>query len=138
MVEAADDVIKVPAGVYPLNDSYAIGTAMSGMWVEDPSYGSYPVGCYYATLSGEYIDKLWYMVDGTITVENNNNYLLITVDATNSYGVPVNVVYNANPAFTSVENTTVENGTARKEVKNNQLFIIKDGVKYNVLGAVVK
>ena len=139
MVEAADAEINVPAGVYPIADTYEVGTVMSGMY--DAEWG--PMGSFYAEggIDNEgyfAVQKIWYMVNGTVTVENNVGLIKITVDATNSYGVPVKVVYNANPAFTSVENTTVENGTARKEVKNNQLFIIKDGVKYNVLGSVVK
>ena len=72
-----------------------------------------------------------------MTVENNEGYIKITAVATNSYGVPVNITYNAAPA-TAVENTKVENGDTRKVVKDNQLYILKDGVKYNVLGAVVK
>lgn len=142
MVEAADEAIVVPAGVYPINETYEIGTVMSGNWMTD-EIGGFPYGSYYGTGSpdadGWYIiEKVWYMVDGTVTVENNAGYLKLTVASTNSYGVPVNLTYNAAPEGTNVEDVVVENGTARKEVKNNQLFIIKDGVKYNVLGAVVK
>ena len=62
--------------------------------------------------------------------------LKLTVDAVNSYDVPVHVVYDA--SATAVENTVVENNNVRKMVKDNQIYILKDGVKYNVLGAVVE
>ena len=138
MVEAADAEINVPAGVYPIADTYEVGTVMSGMY--DAEWG--PMGSFYAEggIDNEgyfEVQKIWYMVNGTVTVENNEGYIKITAVATNSYGVPVNITYNAAPA-TAVENTKVENGDTRKVVKDNQLYIIKEGVKYNVLGAVVK
>ena len=136
MVDAADDETKVPLGVYPLNNSFEVGTAAAGYWTEDPDYGGYPMGCYYSTLQNDYIEKLWYMVNGTVTVEKADNDISIVVDATNSYGVSVKVAYNATPA--AVENTKVEKDNTRKVVKNNQLLIIKEGVKYNVLGTIVK
>lgn len=139
MVEAADAETKVPVGVYSLSDTYAIGTAMAGLWVEDPTYGGYPMGCYYATLSGDYIEKLWYMVEGTVTVTKNDDAsITIVAEATNSYGVPVKVTYNATAADeTALENIKVVKN-ARKMVKNNQIIVVKDGVEYNVLGSVVE
>ena len=138
MVESADDEINVPAGVYPIADTYEVGTVMSGMY--DAEWG--PLGSFYAeggvSADGYFsIEKVWYMVAGTVTVENNNGYIKITAAATNSYGVPVNVTYNASPA-TAVENTKVENGEAHKLLRHNQLIIIKDGVQYNAQGAIVK
>ena len=138
MVEAADDEINVPAGVYPIADTYEVGTVMSGMY--DAEWG--PLGSFYAeggvSADGYFsVEKVWYMVAGTVTVENNNGYIKITAAATNSYGVPVNVTYNASPA-TAVENTKVENGEAHKLLRHNQLIIIKDGVQYNAQGAIVK
>ena len=139
MVEAADDETQVPVGVYPIADTYEVGTVMSGMY--DAEWG--PLGSFYAEggigSEGYFeIQKIWYMVNGTVTVEKNEDgSVAIVVDATNSYGVSVKVAYNASPS-TDVENTQVESGNARKMVKDSQIFILKDGVKYNVLGAVVK
>jgi hypothetical protein len=58
------------------------------------------------------------------------------VKAVNSYDVPVHVVYDA--SATAVKNTVVENNNVRKVIKDNQLLIIKESVKYNVLGCEVK
>ena len=138
MVEAADAEINVPAGVYPIADTYEVGTVMSGMY--DAEWG--PMGSFYAEggIDNEgyfAVQKIWYMVNGTVTVENNVGLIKITVDATNSYDVPVKVVYNASPK-SSVENVVVESTGARKMLKNNQLVIEKDGIEYNVLGTIVK
>ena len=61
----------------------------------------------------------------------------MTIDAVNSYDVPIHIVYDATSVETAIENVTVNNN-ASKVVENNQLFIMKEGVKYNVLGSVVE
>jgi hypothetical protein len=61
--------------------------------------------------------------------------LKVTVNALNSFDVPVHIVYDANA--TSVNNVEVKKNS-RKLIKNNQLLIIKDGVQYNVVGNVVE
>jgi hypothetical protein len=56
----------------------------------------------------------------------------------NSYDVPIHIVYDGTEGIdTSIENVTVDTN-ASKVVEDAQLFIMKDGVKYNVLGTVVK
>ena len=77
------------------------------------------------------------MVSGQAVVEKIDGKLKMTIDAVNSYDVPVHIVYDGTEVETGVENVTVENG-ASKVVENNQLFIMKEGVKYNVLGSVVE
>ena len=83
-----------------------------------------------------YLDQLYFLVDGTVTVEKVDGQLRLEVKAVNSYDVPVHVVYDA--SATAVENTMVENNNVRKVIKDNQLLIIKESVKYNVLGSEVK
>ena len=69
-------------------------------------------------------------------VEKIKDHVKVTVDAVNSYGVPLHIVYEA--VSTAVDNTIVDTNPARKLIKNNQILIIKDGVQYNVLGNVVE
>lgn len=76
---------------------------------------------------------IYFLVSGTVTVEKVEGGISIVVDATNSYGVPVKVAYNAAPA-TAVENTQVVNNNARKMIKDNKIYILKEGIQYNVLG----
>ena len=55
---------------------------------------------------------------------NNNGYACYTL--------------TIDPTITGVEDLKVEDTTARKVVENGQVFILKNGVKYNVLGSEVK
>jgi hypothetical protein len=71
-----------------------------------------------------------------VKVEKVDGKLRLEVEAVNSYDVPVHVVYDA--SATAVENTEVENNNVCKVVQEQQLLIIKDGVKYNILGYEVK
>ena len=135
-VPAADPEIGIPAGTYPIVAEPAMNTVLASQGVT--AQGVYP--SYYSTLvedGGElYLDKLWFFVSGQVVVENIAGKLKMTIDAVNSYDVPVKVVYD--PTSTAVENTIVENNNVQKVIKNNQLLIIKEGVEYNVLGSVVK
>ena len=133
--EAVDSVIGIPAGTYPINDTQDYGTVMSNSGIQD----GYIYPSYYINLNaqGGILTPCYFMVSGNVVVENIEGHLKVTIDALNSYDVPAHIVYEANPVGTAIENVTVNNN-ASKVVENNQLFIIKDGVKYNVIGSVVK
>ena len=135
--QTTDPEIGLPAGTYPISSTPAYGVACASEGY-NAQYG--PTPCVYFTLApyqGQLaIDKLYFLVSGQIVVEKVNGKMKLTVDAVNSYGVPVKVVYD--PTSTAVENTIVENNNVQKVIKNNQLLIIKEGVEYNVLGSVVK
>ena len=136
-VPAVDPVIGIPAGTYPIVAEPAMNTVLASQGVT--AQGVYP--SYYSTLVEEggelYLDKLWFFVSGQVVVENINGKLKMTIDAVNSYDVPVKVVYNAAGANTAVDNVAVENNVS-KVLENGQIFIMKDGVKYNAIGSVVK
>ena len=135
--QTTDPEIGLPAGTYPISSTPAYGVACASEGY-DAQYG--PTPCVYYTVApyqGQLaIDKLYFLVSGQIVVEKVNGKMKLTVDAVNSYDVPVKVVYD--PTSTAVENTIVENNNVQKVIKNNQLLIIKEGVEYNVLGSVVK
>lgn len=136
-VENTDKDITIPAGTYPIVDASDYGTAFSSVGY-DEQYG--PIPCFYSTLLTQgqqmYFKDLYFMVSGNIVAENVDGHLKLTIDALNSFDMPVHIVYEA--VSTAVENVAVDTNSASKVIENNQLFIIKDGVKYNVLGAVVK
>jgi hypothetical protein len=134
-VEATDSAIVIPAGTYPITNTGEKGTVFASSGVVDGSI--YP--SFYGKLSanGGIVPPCYFMVGGQVVVENIEGHLKVTIDALNSYDVPAHIVYEANPVETAIENVTVNNN-ASKVVENNQLFIIKDGVKYNVMGSVVK
>ena len=134
--EAADPVIGIPAGTYPINDEQDYGTVMSSPGVQ----GGYIYPSFYGNMNaqGQITIPCYFMVGGQVVVENIENHLKVTIDALNSYDVPAHIVYEADPVGSAVENVTVDTTNANKVVENAQLFILKDGVKYNVLGSVVK
>lgn len=134
-VEAVDSAITIPAGTYPINDTGATGTVFASLGVVDGSI--YP--SFYGKLaaSGGVTPPCYFMVGGNVVVENVDGHLKVTIDALNSYDVPAHIVYEADPVETGFENIKVSTN-ASKMIENDQLFIIKDGVKYNIMGSVVK
>ena len=134
--EAADPVIGIPAGTYPINDEQDYGTVMSSPGVQ----GGYIYPSFYGNLNaqGQILIPCYFMVAGNVVVENIEGHLKVTIDALNSYDVPAHIVYEADPVETAIENVTVDTTNASKVIEDAQLFIMKDGVKYNVLGSVVK
>ena len=73
--------------------------------------------------------------EGTVTVtatqEGDNEYAPVTLSYT------INVV-DPNSSTTGVTNNNVMNEKSQKIFINGQVYIIKSGIKYNVLGAQVK
>ena len=134
--EAVDSVIGIPAGTYPINDSQDYGTVLSNSGIQDGYiYPSYYINL---TAQGGISIPCYFMVSGQVVVENVDGHLKVTIDALNSYDVPAHIVYEADPVGSAVENVTVDTTNASKVIENNQLFIMKEGVMYNVLGSVVK
>ena len=81
---------------------------------------------------------MYFFVEGEVKVMRNKiGKLHLEVNAINSYDIPIHITYNADSEETAVDNVTV-NSNATKVVENGQLIIIKEGVKYNILGIVVK
>ena len=133
--EAADPTITIPAGTYPINDTQDYGTVMSSPGVQ----GGYIYPSFYGNLNaqGQILVPCYFMVGGNVVVENVDDHLKVTINALNSYDVPATIVYEA--SATAVENIVSGNtNNASKVVENGQLMIIKNDVKYNVLGNVVK
>ena len=131
-----DPEIGIPAGVYPIKASRAVGTVLAC----EGHLPDGPAPSYICALDAEgYYDPLslfYAFVDGTVTIKNVNGKLSVEVDAVNSYDVPVKLHYN--PAPTAVEDITAGNTNISKRLINGQLFIIRNGETYNANGALVK
>jgi hypothetical protein len=81
---------------------------------------------------------MYFFVEGTVQVRKNKaGKLHLEVNAINSFNLPIHIVYEADPVGSAIENVTVDTN-ANKVIENGQLFIMKNGVKYSVLGTVVK
>jgi hypothetical protein len=120
------------AGEYPVAYGYDINfqTVQGGAWSNE--YEMF-IGSVAATLIEQggklYYGKVWYVNSGKVTVDEKLN---ITVDALNSKGKAVKATLKA-PKDQAVENVNAATN-AHKTIKNNQLIIEKNGMKYNVLG----
>lgn len=132
--EEFDNDITIAPGVYTIDDSEDYNTVYASPGVTGMSVNP----SFYALLDGDYLlTPLYFLVDGTVTVEKVNGKLKLEVDGYNSYGVPVHIIYNGADSGSGVENITTSTN-ASKVLKNSQLYIIRNGETFNALGASVK
>ena len=133
-VEETDPVITIPEGTYLINDTQDYGTVMSSPGVQ----GGYIYPSFYCNMNAEggLITPCYFMVSGEVVVENVNDHLKVTINALNSYDVPATIVYEA--VETGVENINVNVEGVQKQMIDGQLYIIREGKAFNVMGAQVK
>ena len=131
----ADAETTIPVGTYTISDSQAAGTVLASSGVSNTGGIGYS---FYGTVDAEgYIElPIYFLVDGTVTVTKVDGKLAVEVNGLNSNGVAVHVVYGGTD--TAVEDVTSVGGDIKKCLENGQLVIIKNGVKYNATGSVVK
>jgi hypothetical protein len=131
----ADATAVIPAGTYAINDTQAPGTVLASSGVSSTGGVGYS---FFANLDAEgYLEvPIYFLVDGTVEVKHVDGKLAVEVNGLNSNGVAVHVVYGATD--TAVEDVTTVGGDITKSLENGQLVIIKNGVKYNATGSVVK
>ena len=130
-----DPEIGVPAGVYPINDSWNSGTTLACQGILPDG----PAPAYVCFVDEEgYLDpeNLWCLVDGTVTIEKVDGKMKLEVDALNSYDYSVKLHYN--PVQSAVEDITTSNTNISKRIINDQLVIIRNGQAYDATGALVK
>ena len=130
-----DSEIGIPEGHYLINNSLEIGTVLASTGVNADNTVAPSL---YSTLSGGYLDKMYFFVDGTVDVSKTEvGNLYLEVNAKNSYGVPVHIVYDGDG--TGVENIVVEDvvGT-EKQMIDGQLYVIRNGEAYHITGMRVK
>ena len=130
--EETDEDIIVPAGVYPIDASEEYGTVFANPGVQGD--GVWP--SFYARMmeDGSLIVPLWLLVDGTVKVtktEDGKPYL--EVNAVNSYGVEVHIVYDGTTTGGTDINKPSDN--THKVLRDGQLLIIREGKTFNVVGA---
>jgi len=119
------------AGEYPVLDDSEEAFTIAGELdlTEGGIYGSFAGQL---TASGQISVPLWLLIDGKVTV---NEDLSIDVDAVNCAGAAIKChLANGEEGIEDVDAAKV----ATKRVVDGQLIIIKNGVKYNAQGAIVK
>lgn len=118
---------ELPAGVYPINDTYAAGTVSAGT-VDESIYGSFA-----GTLNAEGLVTvpLWLLNAGTVTVLENG---VIEVAATNTWGQGIYSRLGQYPE--GVENTEIK-GQIQKVLEDGQIIILKDGKRFTTTGIIL-
>ena len=133
-VEATDPDITIPAGVYTIDKSGDKGTVTAcpgiiGGKVTASFYGK-------CNASGALQTPMYFMVSGTVTVENRDGNLYLEVDALNSFDIPIHITYTVTE--TALENSIVESSSTRKVIENGQLLILRGNDRFNVLGTKIQ
>lgn len=135
--EETDEDIIVPVGVYPIDSSEEYGTVFANPGVQGD--GVWP--SYYARMleDGSLITPLWLLVDGTVEVtKTEEGYPYLEVNAVNSYGVEVHIVYDGTPVGSGVEDIQLPTADTRKVLRDGQLLIIRNGETFNTVGTLVE
>ena len=133
--DKADEKLTLPVGTYAINNSQASGSVLANQGLMNGSI--YP--SFYATLTEGKLNTLYMFVDGTVEVSHNDlGNLHVEINALNSYERPIHIVYDDNTTPSAVENVQTEQTTVRKQIKDNQLYILRNGEVFNVMGAQVK
>lgn len=133
--EETDEDIVVPVGVYPIDSSEEFGTVYANPGVQGD--GVWP--SYYAQLldDGSIVVPLWLLVDGTVEVsKDSEGNARLEVNAVNSYGVPVHILYDA--TSTALEEVHTDSTAAQKRLENGRMVIIRNGETYSVAGTMIQ
>lgn len=136
-VDQIDPDIYIPAGTYTINSTYETGSveASAGLLYSDTYEQYYPSAAYYAVLDADgYIDYLYYLVSGTMTVSKNaDNTICVVINAVSGNGSTVNLTYGAGSS--AVEN--VDAASVQKFFRDGQIIIRKADRDYSVLGTAL-
>ena len=127
-----DSEVTIPQGVYPINHSLVAGTVLSSTGANEDNTVSPSL---YASLTDGYLDALYFLVDGIVTVDKVDGYLRLEVNAVNSYDVPVHIVYDAQS--TDVEDVEHTQTNTNKVLRDGHLIIDHGGKEYTILGVEI-
>ena len=133
-----DPVIGVPEGTYLINKTAKVGSAHPSSGVGEDSHPFESFFCwmiYDEMENAMYYDTegLYCLVDGSITIKNEGGQISVEVDALNSHDMSVKLHYKGS-VITPVENTISNATLTEKRLMNGQLYIIRNGETYTVMG----
>lgn len=125
----------LPAGTYPINDSWFDYTVLASTGME---WDGSVMPSYYAGYSdGWLVEPFYFFVSGEVVVSYVNNNIRLEINALNSCDIPVHILYDANGG-TAVESVMGDHTAATKTIRNGQLLIQREGKTYNALGVQLK
>ena len=135
MSESSEDGL-VPEGTYEINSTWWDYTVLASTGMD---WDGSVIPSYYAGYTdGWLVEPFYFFVSGEVVVtKNEDDSLNIEINALNSCDIPVHIVYNG-VGTTDVENTQAAVNGVRKQIRNGQLIIVRDGKAFNAQGAVLK
>ena len=124
----------IPEGTYEINSTRFDGTVLASTGME---WDGTVVPSYYAGYTdGWLVEPFYFFQTGTVDVaKDTEGKLNFEINAVNSCGIPVHIVYGNMPS--SIENINV-NVDTKKQIVDGKLVIIHNGEAYNVVGARVR
>ena len=124
----------IPEGTYEINSTWFDGTVLASTGME---WDGSVIPSYYAGyVDGWLIEPYYFFQTGTVDVaKDTEGKLSFEINAVNSCGIPVHIVYGNMPS--GIENINV-NVDTKKQIVDGQLVIIRNGEAYNVVGARVR
>jgi hypothetical protein len=117
-------------GTYSIDNTEEVQTVFAGHY--DAQEGLVP--SYAGMVEDQSLTNVWYLVSGTVTVDDNLN---IVVNALNSKGNAITVALTAPEKPTGLEET-VAAGKAAKILRNGQIYILKGDKIFNIMGAAIR
>jgi hypothetical protein len=131
----ADTATVVPLGTYPITNTWEDGTVYPSTGME---WDSSVIPSYYARyVDGWLAEPYYFFQEGTVEVTKDaEGKLAIEINALNSCGIPVHIVYGN--VASGMENINVNVEGVKKQIMDGQLVIIRGGKAYNAQGAQVK
>lgn len=124
----------IPAGTYAINKSEQAFTVYACDGVEK----GYIYPSFYTALTskGEVTTPIYFLESGTVEVEHVGDDTRITVNAYNSFKVPVHVVYDS--SLTALDDATDTTVRAVKFVRNGRMYILTADHLYDASGTLLK
>ena len=133
--DKADENIIIPVGKYTIDGSEKSGTVLANPGIRNGQLAP----SFYAKLNQGGLETLYMLVKGSAEVsKNESGKLHVEINALNSNNLPVRIVYDDTTPAAAVENIKPEKSNVEKRIKDGQLYIIRNGKMFNVLGAGVK
>ncbi len=132
--EVIDPVTTLPVGTYPIESSETKGTVYAGQGVQDNAI----VG----SVCGDYTSKglnvpCFFVATGMVKVETTDGKLRLTLEAQNTNGLPIRVVYEGATGMTAIENTAADTFAVRKIVRDGQVYILNGTDTYTTAGTLL-
>lgn len=132
--ETLDPTTTLPVGIYPIESSENKGTVYAGQGVLNNSIVGSVCGDY--TSQGMNV-PCFFVATGTVKVEAANGKLRLTVEAQNTNGLPIRVVYEGTTGMTALENTAADTVAVRKIVRDGQVYILYGTDTYTTTGTLL-